>query len=150
MSSSITPAPLRVEIKPSIYFRIALICVASLALGAIVYAELTWPLRLSLIVATLLYSGYCWLQQRQFGVLQWRSVWFWRSVDGRERALNLQHCTVWPGLIVLTFRDAERRQKFVLVLLPDSFVRGDGDAARRLRVHLNHFPVFSNDELTGS
>ncbi|HET8710408.1 MAG TPA: protein YgfX [Spongiibacteraceae bacterium] len=149
MSSSLTPAPLRVEIKPSIYFRIALICVASLALGAIFYAELTWPLRLLLIVTTLLYSGYCWMKQRQSGVLQWRSVWFWRCVDGRERTLNLQHSTVWPGLIVLVFRDAERKQKFILVLLPDSFVRGDGDDARRLRVHLNHFPVFTDDEVIG-
>jgi len=165
MSYSPTSIALRVEIKPSNYFCALLLGIALAALGAIFYAELIWPLRLSLAMLVLLYTGFCWrAQMRQCGSLQWRSVWFWRGANGIERALHLRHSTVWPGLIVLIFyeiksydiksRDIERREKFVLTLFIDSFKdeadrahnfesgHVDNDSARRLRVHLNHFPVF--------
>lgn len=149
ISYSPTLTALRVEIKPSNYFRALLVGIAAAALGAIFYAELLGPLRVLLATLTLLYTGYCWrVQTRQRGILQWRSVWFWRGADGIERALRLRHSTVWPGLIVLVFsgitpRDAGRAQNFVLTLFADSF---ENDCARRLRVHLNHFPVFDTGD----
>jgi hypothetical protein len=149
ISYSATPTALRVEIKPSNYFRIALIGVALAVLAAIFYAALEWPLRLLLVLLVLIYSGCCWrTQRRQRGVLQWRSVWFWRGVDGIERAMRLSHSTVWPRLIVLTFREIKRgqhEQNFVLTLFADSL---DMECARRLRVYLNHFPVFDALEPT--
>lgn len=144
ISYSNTPTALRVEIRPSNYFRVALIGVASAALGANFYAELMWPLRGLLVIAALIYSGYCWrTQARQRGILQWRTTWLWSGADGVERALRLRHSTVWPSVIVMNFRDAESKQKFVLTLFRDSL---DADCARRLRVYLNHFPVFESAE----
>ncbi len=149
ISYSPTPTALRVDIEPSNYFRVGLFSVVSVVLGAIFYAALAWPLRLLLTILALIYGGYCWrAQMRQRGVLQWRSVWFWRGADGTERALRLYHSTLWPGLIVLTFSDIEsrdipRREKFSLILFADSL---DSDCARRLRVYLNHFPVFATAE----
>ena len=151
ISSSPTSTALRVEIRPSRYFRALLVSVALVAFGAIFYAALAWPLRLLLAMLALLYVVYCWrVQARQHGVLQWRSVWFWRGADGVERALRLRHSTVWPGLIVLVFcdiksRDVERAEQFVLTLCADSL---DAQSARRLRVYLNHFPVFDSVETT--
>jgi hypothetical protein len=151
MSCSPTPAALRVEIQPSNYVCAALCGIAAAALAAIFYAKLTWPLRLLLSMIVLIYSGYCMRAQRvQRGVLYWRSLWFWREANGAERALNLRHSTVWPGLIVLVFRDIERRniwrsRNFVLTLCADSC---DRDSARRLRMHLHHFPVFASDKIS--
>lgn len=150
MSYSPTPTALRVEIKPSNYFCALLVGIALIALGAIFYAALIWPLRLLLATLALVYTGYCWrAQTRQRGVLQWRSVWFWRGAEGSERALRLLHCTIWPGLIVLTFcdiksRDIENAENFVLTLFADSFASADD--VRHLRVHLHHFPVFDSSE----
>lgn len=125
------------------------------AFAAIFYAELSWPLRLLLALLIVIYSGYCWMgQQRQRGVLQWRSDWRWQGADNIERKLQLRQFTVWPGLIVLAFADMQsgdvrRGKKFVLTLLADSFKNATNDLnasddARRLRVHLNHFPVFDS------
>lgn len=171
ISYSPTSIALSVEIKPSNYFRALLLGIALAALGAIFYAQLIWSLRLLLATLTLLYTGYCWrTQMRQRGVLQWRSAWLWRGANGIERALHLRHSTVWPGLIVLFFYDVgnrgiKRGEKFVLTLLADSFndrtdsfARANNfdisnsdlsnDSARRLRVHLNHFPVFDTVALS--
>ncbi len=139
ISSSTTPA-LRVEIRPSNYFRAGLLVLALLAFTALSYSELTLQLHLLLAGATLGYAVYCWrTQRRQRGELQWRSTWRWHDAAG-ERSLQLQRCTVWPGLIVLVFSETQRRKKWVFTLLPDSFAHADD--ARRLRAHLLHFPVF--------
>ncbi len=138
---------LRIEIKPSIYFSVLLGGIALAAFGAIFYAALAWPQRLLLAIVALLYAAHCWrTQMRQRGILQWQSVWFWRGADGIERALRLRRCTVWPGLVVLVFRDIERKQNFAMTLFADSFTRSDD--ARLLRVHLNHFPIFSSDKVS--
>lgn len=152
MSISFSPTPaLRVEIKPSPSFGAMLIIVVLAALAAIFYAQLSGLPRLLLVLVTLFYAGYCWhMQRRQRGILQFRSAWLWRAEDGGERALQLRHATVWPGLLVLSFRDIERRQKFVLTLFADSFADlRAGESARHLRVYLNHFPVFADDKNTG-
>ena len=136
------PGTLRADIEPSRIFRILLVAVALTACGAILYSGLTWPPRLLLVCVALVYGGHCWRAQgRQRGTLRWRGVWFWRGADGVERALTLRRSTAWPGLIVLVFVDIERGERFVLTLLPDSF-GGGSDSPRRLRLLLNHFPVF--------
>lgn len=142
-----TPRALRAEIKPSKVFRALLAGMALAALGAIFYAALAWPLRVLLAIGVFVYGAYCWrAQMRQRGVLEWRSTWLWRGADGNERALRLRHSTVWPGLIVLVFHGERRAEKFTLALWPDSFPANDSDAARRLRLHLHHFPVFEGTE----
>lgn len=145
MSFSPTPNALRVELKPSNYFYVALIGVTLAALAAIFYAQLAWPSHVLLVTFAVSYAGYCWrIQKRQRGVLQWRSAWFWSDEKGEERALQLRHTTVWPGLIAMRFYDIERRRHFALTLFADSFIAPD--SARSLRVHLNHFPVFNLSE----
>ena len=147
MSISFSPTvnALRVEIKPSNYFYAALTGVASITIAAIFYAQLPWLLHILLTLIVCLYAGYCWRIQRcQCGRLQWNSTWCWIDSTNTNRALQLRHTTVWPGLITLQFYDIEQQRRIALTLLPDSFVCAD--EARRLRVHLHHFPVFGVDE----
>lgn len=139
-----TPTALRVELKSSNYFYVALGGVAIVALAAIFHAQLSWPLRASLAMLICGYGVYCGrMQRRQHGILQWRSAWFWSSLEGKEQVLKLRHCTVWPGLIAMRFYDVERKRHFALMLFADSFVAAD--SARNLRVHLRHFPVFDSE-----
>lgn len=146
MSFSPTPNALRVEIKPSNYFRIVLIGIALVALAAILYAQLAWLLRVPLAIFIFIYTYICWRDQlHQRGILHWQSSWLWHDADDKEHRLRLLHATAWPGLVVLNFRDLTRKRNFTLTLLADSF--GDADSARQLRVYLNHFPVFDSADI---
>lgn len=150
MSISFSPTPnaLCVEIKPSKYFYVVLIGIASIAIAAIFYAQLSWLSRCVLVALVFLYAGYCWYVQRvQRGVLQWHSTWLWIDAHNEKYALQLRHSTVWPGLIALQFDDVERQRRIAFTLLPDSF--SFADDARRLRAHLHHFPVFDVDDAVG-
>ncbi|MFT3930083.1 MAG: hypothetical protein QM709_07270 [Spongiibacteraceae bacterium] len=116
-----------------------------MAIAAIFYAQLSWWLRSVLIALTFLYAGYCgYLQRGQRGILQWHSAWQWIDARHEKCALQLRHSTVWPGLIAMQFYSRERNHRIAFVLLSDSFACADD--ARRLRMHLLHFPVFGSDE----
>ncbi len=152
MSISFSPTPnaLRVEIRSSNHVFAVLSVVALIATAAIFHAQLSWPLRFSFIGLIGAYTGYCWrVQKRQRGMLQWHSGWSWIDDKNVKRTLQLRHATVWPGLIALRFYDAGRKRHIAFTLLPDSFVSTDD--ARRLRVHLRHFPVFDSSpkKITG-
>lgn len=110
---------------------------------AVYYSALSWWQQAVFVAAAIIYFCLLWrAHNRQCGALQWRSTWIWIAEDGAENLLRLRHCTTWPGLTVLTFLNSAQK-KFTLTLLPDSL---DADSARRLRVYLNHFPVFDDTE----
>ncbi len=129
-----------VELRPSRAIYLTLIALALGAIAATLVADLPRLWRIGAVIGELGYTGYCLRQQaRQRGRLQWREGWRWQPHDGIEQLLQLQSATVWPGLIVLVFRDAVARRSLTLALWRDSL---DADAARRLRVVLRHSPVF--------
>ena len=141
-----SPAPLRVELRPSHYLRLLLIGLGLLALAALAATALQWALRL---VLALLVTGYVALSLRHhtglWGIpactaIRWDgAIWQWQA-GAVEHSVSLQHATLWPGLLVLNFCDTGTRKSRVLVLLPDSAAAVE---LRRLRVYLNHLPVFA-------
>lgn len=140
MKFSPSRSALNVEIRPSRAIYAALTAFALSAIAAAIYADIPWWLQLSAIVVALLYASYCVRgQARQRGRLQWRESWSWQPQTGVERWLQLRVVTLWPGLIVLVFRDPVARNTLTLTLWRDSL---DADAARQLRVCLRHMPVF--------
>lgn len=131
---------LNVEIRPSRAIYAALTGFALSAVGAAIYADTPLWLQLAAIAVALIYAGYCIRgQAQQRGRLQWRESWSWQPQGGVERWLQLRVVTLWPGLIVLVFRDPVARRNLTLTLWRDSL---DADAARQLRVWLRHMPVF--------
>lgn len=140
MKFSPSRSALNVEIRPSRVIYAALTGFALSAMAAAVYADISWWLQLSSVAVALLYAGFCVRgQARQRGRLQWRESWSWQPQDGVECWLQLRVVTLWPGLIVLVFRDAVARRNLTFTLWRDSL---DADAARQLRVCLRHMPVF--------
>lgn len=145
MKFSPSPTALSVEIRPSRIFCFALSTVALFALAAIFHATVPIVLRAWLATAALLYAWFCLrTHRRQRGRLLWHEGWIWIRFDGVECALQLRSATLWPGLIVLQFRDlqtdaAKTRRSLTFTLWRDSL---DSEAARRLRVYLRHAPVF--------
>ncbi|HEY3698515.1 MAG TPA: protein YgfX [Spongiibacteraceae bacterium] len=145
MSTSFSPSPtaLHIEVRPSNYWRSALVIACSSALTAAYYSALLWWQQAVFAAAAIIYFCLLWrAHNRQRGILQWCSTWIWTADDGVENLWRLRHCTIWPGLTVLTFFNSSRKN-FTLTLLPDSL---DADSARRLRVYLNHFPVFDDTD----
>jgi hypothetical protein len=143
MKSSLLPSVLNLEIRPSRIINAALIGFALCAMAAIFYAAIPWLWRSVAIASALIYAAYCRrLQLRQCGRLQWRESWSWQSSSGPERLLQLRSATLWPGLIVLVFRDVATRRHLTFALWRDSL---DIDDARQLRVCLRHAPVFAEE-----
>lgn len=137
----VEPVALSVEIVPSRVSRACLILVAAAAAAAVLHAAIPWPAKLAAIgalSAIALWTGCS--QSRSRGRLRWREGWTWTGGDGDERPLRLRSATLWPGLIVLDFAFADARGGLTLTLWRDSL---DADAARRLRIHLRHSPVFA-------
>jgi hypothetical protein len=143
--SSSLPGPLRIDLRPSLYLRLALIALGALLLAAIVQTALPWSSRCALAVAVSLYlylllrchTGL-WAPPACTGLLWDGAVWFWLDGGGQQPVV-LQQAALWPGLIALEFRRAGSRRRCALLLLPDS---ADADAQRRLRIYLRHLPVF--------
>jgi membrane-bound toxin of toxin-antitoxin system len=143
IKSSLSLEPLRLELKPSGYLRIALSLLALGALGAIFYSAIDGYLRL-LCAALLLVHWRILLRRhsRLSGHLIWGSGgWLWVE-PARENLLLLMHATVWPGFIALRFRDGSSGKQLFFSLLPDSL---EVDMQRRLRLHLRHMPVFGEN-----
>lgn len=140
MKFSPSRSALNVEIRPSRAIYAALTGLALSAIAAAIYADIPWWLQLSAVVVAVVYASYCIREQaRQHGRLQWRDSWCWQPQVGAERWLQLRAVTLWPGLIVLVFRDPATRKKLTLTLWRDSL---NTEAARQLRVCLRHLPVF--------
>jgi hypothetical protein len=125
---------------PSRALNFALTAISMGAGAALFYADLPVLVRIAAAALALSYAAYCrHLQARQRGRLQWRETWLWQPQEGVERMLQLRSATLWPGLIVLVFRDAATRRALTFALWRDSLHADDG---RRLRVSLRHAPVF--------
>jgi hypothetical protein len=140
MKFSPSRSVLNVEIRQSRAIYAALTGFALSAIAAAIYADIPRWLQLNAVAAALLYASYCVRgQARQCGRLQWRDSWCWQPQVGAERWLQLRAVTLWPGLIVLVFRDPATRKNLTLTLWSDSL---DTDAERQLRVCLRHLPVF--------
>ncbi|MDB6061079.1 MAG: hypothetical protein JWM78_1182 [Verrucomicrobiaceae bacterium] len=140
MKSSPSRTALSVEIKPSRIFYGALCAVVLVALAAIWFAAIPVLARAGLGLLALIYAGYCIRTEcQQCGRLQWREGGLWQLNAGAERALELRAATLWPGLLVLSFKEAATRRNLTLTLWRDSL---HADDARKLRVHLRHLPVF--------
>lgn len=138
--SSFSPEPLRLELKPSRYLRIALSVLALCALAAILHCALNIYLRGSCAVFLLLHWRALLRRYAQSpGCLLWQSdTWLWIGTT-HERVLALRHATLWPGLIVLRFCEEGSGTARTFSLLPDSLTH---EMQRRLRMHLRHMPVF--------
>jgi hypothetical protein len=143
IKSSLSLEPLRLELKPSRYFRIALSLLALGALGAIFHSAIDGYLRWLCAALLLLHWSILWRRHsRSAGCLIWDSSgWLWIAA-ARENVLLLEHATVWPGFIALRFRDQSSAKRQFFTLLPDSL---EVDMRRRLRLHLRHMPVFGED-----
>jgi hypothetical protein len=120
--------------------RAALIGVAGCACAAILYSAIDGYLRVLCVVLLLVHLGVLLHRYAQPpSCLLWRAeTWLW--IDSpNEHALRLQQITLWPGFILLRFRDEKIGKTRVFVMLPDSL---DADSWRRLCVYLRHMPVF--------
>ncbi|HSB96901.1 MAG TPA: protein YgfX [Spongiibacteraceae bacterium] len=140
--SSFSPEPLRLELKPSRYLRIALSLLALCAVMAILHSALNIYVRCSCVVFLLLHWRALLQRHAQSpGCLLWQSdTWLWSGAT-HENLLTLRHATVWPGLIVLRFCEEGSGKTRVFSLLPDNLT---SDMQRRLRMHLRHMPVFGD------
>lgn len=68
------------------------------------------------------------------GVLSFgQTGWQWRDREGVSDLELTDDVVAWPGLILLSFKERQRRCKKILALLPDSLAADD---LRRLRVWL--------------
>lgn len=133
--------PLRLELKPSRYLRVALVALAIVACAAIFYSALDWRWR---ALGALLIALHLSVLLRRYaqapGCLYWRGEhWLWSGSLNNECVLHLQQATLWPGFIQLRFSDETGRTHF-FTLLNDSL---DVDTRRRLRASVRHLPVFA-------
>ncbi len=136
MTSSHSPEPLVLEVRPSLRLRVWLLAGALAAVSAVALAVGANPFLWSLAGAIL---SWYWLAQRRLaGDAGWLRLdggqWGWRGAVAMPwRPLRLRRSVCWPWLVVLEFDDAGRRQ--YRLLFTDSCGR---DGNRRLRVLLRH------------
>jgi len=135
MSSSEYAAPLVLAPEPSpLLWRTVLL--AHLAL-----LPLVWVLTLGvgyrlLLTVLLLLSLYLLRQQlRRLPVLTWdrEGSWWWEDAAGEREVQLAGESVAIPGVVILNFREVERRRRRAVVLLPDTL---DRETLRRLRVRL--------------
>ena len=125
--------PLLLDLKPSGYVRIYLLCVHLLALVAVWLLPLDWYLQLLILVLLGFSYRYSRRQQAMRYQLLWREYgWLVRSDDTEYGAQLLASSMVTAWLTVLSFR-LETGQSLSLLILPDSL---SPDQYRRLRVRL--------------
>lgn len=147
-------APLRIEIRPSNGLLIANAALAAFALIAIAYTSLSLLLQFTAAIFALLYAGWqLRSHSQQRGLLLWQEEWQWIERNAEPRTLELRRAVIWPGLIVLRFRDVAfdrrlvswhrylRHRNLTLTLCRDSL---SADDARRLRAYLRHWPVLAD------
>lgn len=95
-------------------------------------------LALLVLAALSFVSSWCAYRRRCGCSVSYRSgVWSWRDRLGRRNSLLLPSALLWPGLVILYFRPADRWPR-VVAILPDG---ADSDELRRLRVLLLHEPA---------
>lgn len=142
MSSTKYAQPLRLEPKPSH------ILIALLTMGHLGAIALLIPLDFSIIIklgiaAMLLVSLIVALRKQPGSVgeggvqtLVWKAdgEWLLETVDGESLPATLHESTyVHPWLVVLNFRQANKRGLLSFALAPDAL---DGETFRELRVRL--------------
>ena len=142
MSTRCSPSltPLDVELFPSLILRALLVAQGLFAWAAIALSALPLILKIMLGLVVVVYLARLWRHHGGYrGGLRWDGTgWWWRDAGGAVVPLRFRGATLWPGLLVLDFREADGARR-ALVLLPDSAAAGD---RRRLRAVLRHSEVY--------